>query len=145
MMTRQILIRPKEKGGIVSALLTLAFIGSIIFFLVKIAPIYYRYFELSNRFEATARMYGAGDYNQNRGRRDVEEKIREKLSVQLSELQIPAEPEEIIIERFGDSLRIELSYSVPLYLSLNLPFEFPLFDRQRPLYTFHFSIIAEGD
>ncbi len=102
-------------------------LGAIVYLLSKILPIYYSYYELENQMRAMIRV---ADQN-------TDEQIRKMLGDQMKVLKIPAEIEDVKIQRGSRTMLIELSYTEWL--------EVPLGSTYYELWEFDFDLRVEDD
>ena len=111
--------------------LTLAVFGTVTAVLVysayEIGPFFYDYMELENQMQSVIRV--AGEYT------DAE--IRQKLLYHIKKMEIPADPEQLRIERYANSMKISLPYQEVFYVTYR--------GKDYDLYTFKFNAAAEGN
>ena len=118
------LSRLRGESGI--SKITLAVFGTIFgvafFAIYNILPFYYYYFEIQNQAEAMARV--AQEYK--------DKEIRLRLEKAMSDYQIPAEPEDLKIQRMDGMIEISLEYEE----ILSVGFE----DRYWDIHVFPFHV-----
>lgn len=111
--------------------LTLLVFGSLVavalYSAYHIIPFYYYYYELVNQMEAAVRVASV----------ETDTELRKKLTYHIKKMELPVEPEELRIERGGDSIRISLRYSETFFV----PWRGSYID----IYTFPFYAQAEGE
>jgi Domain of unknown function (DUF4845) len=121
----------KRSGERGAGWLTLVVFGSIIgvvgYLAYNVLPFYYYYYELQNQFEATIRTASM----------ETDVDIRRRLTRRMQEMEIPADPEDLLIERDGGRMRIRLKYTEV--------FRIPWGDEDREVRRFDFDAYAEGD
>lgn len=110
--------------------LTLLVFGSLLLAVLYTAyhviPFYYYYYELVNQMEAAVKVASL----------ETDAELRKKLTYHIRKMQLPVDPEELRIERGGDSIRISLRYSETFFI--------PWRDRDIDIHTFPFYAEAEG-
>jgi hypothetical protein len=67
----------------------------------------------------------------------TDQEIRAKLLYHVKKLEIPIEPDDIVIERTNGFMSISFSYSEVFYLTWQ--------DKDYDLHTFHFDAYADGN
>jgi len=91
--------------------LTLVFFGTLTGVLVwagyNIIPFYYYYYELQNQFDAAIRV--ASEY--------TDQEIRQKLMYHIKKMEIPAEDEDLKINRYDNRMQISLDYAEEFYVT----------------------------
>ena len=124
----QILKGDSAEAGI--GKLTLLVFGSIVAAAVyaayNILPFYYYFYELQNQMEQLIKVAST----------ETDREIRQKLWAHVKYMQIPAQPENLRIEREGNTMRISLPYDEVFYLTWR--------GKDYTLYTFNFDAYAEG-
>lgn len=117
----------KNRSGI--GKLTILIFGTILFVVgwsaYHIMPFYYYFFELKNNMEQLAQM--AGEFE--------DEEIRKKIKMKIKELEIPADPERLIVSRYDGIMKISLPYEEVLYFTWD--------GKDHDLYVFKFLAEAE--
>ena len=101
--------------------------GAVIFLGYKITPFYYSYFELHNQLAA---MIAHGDTLK-------DEEIRKRAGKFIKDLQIPAEAQDLKIDRRDRHLKLSISYTEVLFIEVG--------SFSRDLWDFPFSIKVEGE
>ena len=91
-----------------------------------IFPFYYYYLELQNHMEQVIGVAST----------DTDQEIRQKLLYQIKKMQIPANPEDLKIERGDRTMKISLPYDEVFYITWR--------GKDYDLYTFNFVAAAEG-
>ncbi len=90
-----------EKGvGKLTLLVFGLLIGAVLYCSYHIMPFYYYYYELQNQMASLIKVASTNT--------DVE--IRRKLGQHMRRMDIPAEVEDVRIERFGEKMTISLEY-----------------------------------
>jgi hypothetical protein len=111
--------------------LTIAVFGTLlvaaIYTISEIGPIFYAYLEMENQMHQAVRVASI--------KTDAE--LRELLLPHMREQKIPAEPHDLIIERYATFITISLSYAE----TFSLPFGEKYYD----IYTFHFDLRAKEE
>lgn len=92
-----------------------------------VLPFYYYYYELKNHMFEAIRV--ASIY--------TDDELRQKLVYQIKWMEIPADPQELVIERSDGYMRISLSYDEVFYFTWQ--------GKDYEIYTFHFDAEEEGD
>ncbi len=82
-------------------------VGAIVYCVYNIAPFYYYFYELQNQFDAAIRV--ASEY--------TDQEIRTKLLYHMKKFEIPADAEELRIERYDDRMKISLDYTEVFYIT----------------------------
>lgn len=116
-----------ERGA--SSLTTLVFgvlLAAVLYVAYHVLPFYYYYLEMTNHMYEAVRV--ASQYS--------DKELREKLEFQMKWMQIPADPSDLQIERFGDTIRISLPYEEV--------FTIPWGDDEWEVHRFEFYAVAEG-
>ena len=90
-------------------------------------PFYYCYFELENQFASVIRVAST----------HTDQEIRQKLMYHIKKLEVPVDPEQLIIEREEGLMRISLEYQEVFYLTFQ--------DKDYDIYTFDFHAFSEGN
>ena len=103
-----------------------AVIGAALFYAYHVLPMYYYFYELQGQFQQSIKT--AGEF--------TDEEIRRRLLVQINEMEIPAEPEALEINRSDHQMRIRLKYKEY--------FEVPWQGKYHTLQTFVFDADASG-
>ena len=101
--------------------------GAVIYSAYNIVPFFYSYFEMHNQMLS---IIGKAD-----GLKDAE--IRKRLLGFIKELDIPADPKQLKIERRSQNMRIQLNYEEVF----SIPWRN---DQELEIYTFPFLIDVEG-
>ena len=104
-----------------------ALFGAIAFAVYNIAPFYYYYFELHNQMSA---IIPRGDILK-------DEEIRKRLAKVIKDLDIPAEPQDMIIDRRDRHIKLSISYTEVFYIKLG--------KRVIDIRDFPFSVQVEGE
>jgi hypothetical protein len=91
-----------------------------------IIPFYYDYYELQNQMDSLVRVSSM----------NTDQEIRDKLAAHLKRTNLPVTIEDFKFERYGESMRISVSYDEIFFISFQ--------GEDIELYTFHFDAIAEG-
>jgi Domain of unknown function (DUF4845) len=101
--------RDKERGGTrVNLLLAIIVMGSMIFAGVKIVPPYFAEFQIQDSMQTEARFAVSN--------RQTEKDIRDDIWRKVQELGIPAKQDDILIQANEGTVKISLSYTVPIDL-----------------------------
>lgn len=103
-----------------------AIFGAIAYTAYSVVPFFYCYFELHNQFLA---IIPAAD-----GLTD--QQVRQRLTKIMKDLDVPADPKELKIDRGDHKLRLRLSYDE----ILSIPWK----EKNYDLHSFHFDIDVEG-
>lgn len=103
----------------------LVLVGTATWVGYNVFPFYYYYYELLNQFDAAARVAST----------ETDASIREKLIYQIKHLGIPVAPEELVIQREGDQIRIVLDYEEVWYIEWQ--------DKEYIIYKFPFHAEAQ--
>lgn len=111
--------------------LTLLFFGSVLAVLLysayKIFPFFYYYLELQNQMEAAIRV----------AQTHTDDELRQKLLYHIKKMEIPmGAPENLLIERSADIMRVALAYEEVFYINWR--------EKDYVIYTFPFLAQAEG-
>ena len=118
----------KREGGI--SLLTTAIFGSILGAAVYVAyhvlPFYYDFYELKGHFEQSIKIAST----------ETDEEIRRRLMYHIKKFGIPCDPEDLKIERDGDTMKIRLKYRE----IFSIPWDAKLYD----IKFFDFDARASG-
>lgn len=98
--------RNSQRGeGKLKSIIALAIIAGIIYFMVKVIPVYVNNYELEDAMKSEARFASVN-------RRSAEE-VRNNIYAKIKELEIPARPEDIKIVPIGNNnVRITVTYTV---------------------------------
>lgn len=100
----------------------------VVFVAYNVLPFYYYYFEIENQFQAAIRVASTED----------DQAIREKLMYHIQKLQIPVEPDDLIIERMGGNhMRISLFWQEVFFITYQ--------DKDYDIWTFDFHAEVEDD
>lgn len=67
----------------------------------------------------------------------TDQELRQKLMYHIKKMEIPMEPEDLLMEREGRHMRISLEYEETFYVTFQ--------DKDYEIYTFPFHAYAEGD
>jgi hypothetical protein len=106
----------------ISLLVTVLFLGAVVYLGGQVANFYYSYYELEGLIENQAR----------KAQVFKDSEMRETIMNRIKELQIPIEdPEEIRINRIDGSIIIETSYDEVLFVEFG--------DKVYDLHVFHFA------
>lgn len=81
-------------------------IGVIVYCAAEILPFYYYYYELQNDIYSVSVV--ADQY--------TDDEVRQKILQRIKELEIPVEPESLIIERNTEDIRIAIKYEEEFYI-----------------------------
>jgi hypothetical protein len=100
--------------------------AAVVYTAFQIIPIYYNYFDLENQMYSLISVSGF----------NTDQEIRRKLSDHIRRTQLPAQIENLRIQRQGDSMRMSLDYKEV--------FEIGFRDRVYRIHTFAFRAQAEG-
>jgi len=107
-----------ERGGSkLNLIMTLLFLGAMIFIAVKLVPVYVANYEFQDSIESESRFALTG--YPKKGPDDVRDDIFRKAQ----DLGIPAKPEDIRVSMTNGEVSIGLDYSVPIDLKV---YEFTL-------------------
>lgn len=107
-------------------LLFILFVLAGVYVCSQVFPFYYSYYELKGLMESQAEKGGElkdGD-------------IKRVITRAIKKLEIPADPEELKINRFSGKIIIELKYSEMLYVDFGEGYDYDLWE-------FHFEPRAE--
>lgn len=111
--------------------LTLLVFGVIfsvaLFCAYKILPFYYYYYSLQEQMVQLARVANI----------HTDKEIRDKLAAHLKRYEIPASIDDLLIERNGGTVRMELAYDEFFYIEYQ--------GEVHDLHTFHFVAYAEEE
>lgn len=111
--------------------LTAIFFGGLVLITLYIGynvlPFFYYYFELKSQMESLIRV--APVY--------TNEQLREKLHYHMKQLKIPADINDVEIERAGNRIKMSLAYSETFYITYQ--------DKDYDVMTFDFLAEEEGD
>jgi hypothetical protein len=102
-------------------------VGAAVFAAYSIGPFFYCYFEIENQMASLIRVAST----------HTDQEIRSKLLYHIKKLEIPVEPDDIIIDRSEGFMSIGFSYSEVFYLTWR--------DKDYDLHTFHFDAYADGN
>ncbi len=120
--------RSKQAGiGKFSLLFFGTIIAALLFCGYQILPFYYYFYELQNHMAAEIRV----------GALEPDFKIRERLMEHVRWMKIPAEEEDLKIERIGARMKISLPYEEIFYITWQ--------GKEYDLHVFKFDAVAEGD
>lgn len=97
-------------------------LAAAVFSAYRIIPFYYYYYELENQMRALTRVASTHT--------DLE--LRKRITRHMRKMQIPADPEDVKIERDGDRIRMKLKYKEVFYVTL--------WDKDYDLYEFDFAV-----
>lgn len=103
-----------------------AIVGTAIYLAFEIMPFYYYYFELENQFKSHIRVAST----------HTDQEIRQKLLYHIKKLEIPCDPDDLIIERGRDDMMIRLKYTEV--------FEVYWDGKYHTIWTFPFDAKVEG-
>lgn len=113
-----------------AAAMTLAIFGAIVlgvgFYCYNVIPFYYYFYELQNQLDASVR---AADVVT-----DVE--IKKNIKRTIKELQIPVDPDSLLIERKDHFIRLQLKYREVFYVTFR--------GKDYDLQVFDFNAYSEG-
>ncbi|RIL06887.1 MAG: hypothetical protein DCC75_10460 [Proteobacteria bacterium] len=104
----------------------LVILGALVFCGYHILPFYYYYFDLENQFDQVIKVAST----------ETDQEIRRKLRYYIEKYEIPAEIEDLKIERDGNRMRISLPYKEIFYITWQ--------GKDYDLHTFEFHAYAEG-
>ena len=99
----------------------------VAFVAYHVLPFYYYYFELQEQMQQLVRV----------GSVDSDKELRAKLAAHLKRMEIPAEIDDVKIERAGDRVAISLDYDEVFYVTWH--------GKDYTLRVFHFHAYAEGE
>jgi hypothetical protein len=117
-----------EKGiGKLTLLVFGGLVGSALYCSYYILPFYYYFYEMQNQMEQVIKIAST----------DTDEEIHKKLATFMKRIEIPAEPEDIRIERDGHNMKIALDYEE----IFDVEFDGKVYYTRR----FPFHARAEGD
>lgn len=102
--------RSRERGA---SKLTLIVFGSILIAAIycawRIAPFYYYFYEMQNQMQAAIRVASI----------ESDQEIRKKLVRQMKTLDLPADPEKLMISRDAGVMTIDLKYKEVFDIEFN--------------------------
>jgi hypothetical protein len=101
-------------------------VAGVIYVAYAVGPFFYYFYELENHFAACIRV--ASSYS--------DKELREKILYQLKWLDIPADAEDLKIERESGVMRISLPYEEVWIIEWQ--------GREHEIYKFKFTAFAEG-
>lgn len=81
----------------------------VIFVGFRIIPFYYYYYELRGQIHSVSRV--ASEHS--------DKELRRRILAKIKELDIPANPDSLIINRYDNSIRVMLEYNEEFYLTYN--------------------------
>ena len=119
--------RLAESGASKLTLLVFGLIAGVVGFVVyNVLPFFYCYYEMQNQMDQIVRVASTVD--------DAE--VRKRLWYHVKKCEIPAEPEDLHIERTTDGLKVWMPYQEI--------FSVPWGDKEYEIYTFKFYPNAES-
>jgi hypothetical protein len=98
----------------------------IVYVAYHILPFYYYYFEMQNQMQAVIRLAST----------HTDQQIRKKLAYHMVKMDIPASPDELLISRQEDFMKISLKYKEV--------FSIPWGMDEKVIYVFDFKPEAQG-
>lgn len=101
-------------------------IGAITYTAYHVLPFYYDFYELQGHFEQSLKIAST----------ETDEEIRKRLMYHIKKYGIPCDPEDLKIERDGDSMKISLKYKEI--------FSIPWDGKEYDLHVFDFHAKAAG-
>jgi len=101
-------------------------VGAIIFCAYHILPFYYYYFELQEQFEALVRVAEV----------NTDQELRSKIRSYLRRAEIPAEADEVRIDRDGGRISLTLDYQEVFFIRFR--------GKEYDIKTFDFHVHADG-
>lgn len=99
--------RSQRGAGRITTLVFGTLLFGTLYCAYQIIPFYYYYYELVNQFESHARV----------AQTFTDKEIRHKLWTLIKQMQIPARPEDLKIERNDGKINIRLRYQEKFYVS----------------------------
>jgi hypothetical protein len=118
-------IRAERGLGKLTLLVFGTIIGVVLYSAYNIIPFYYYYYELMNQMRSVIRVASTED----------DATIRERLWYHIRKMGLPAQPEDLIIERYHETMRIALDYEEVFYVSWG--------DKDYTIYQFPFHAEVE--
>ena len=100
-------------------------VGASLFCAYNILPFYYYYYELVNQMEAVTKVASV----------ETDQEIRQRLMYHIKKMEIPADPEDLKIERDGNIMRISLPYEEVFYVNFG--------GKEYEIYRFPFHAYVE--
>lgn len=88
----------------------------------QVGPFYYYAAELENQFKAAIDVASV----------HTDQEIRQKIMYHVKKLEIPCDPDDLIIERDFDTMRVSLEYSEVFFITFR--------DKDYEIHTFHFDL-----
>jgi len=109
----------EEGKGTVGCIISIILVAIVIFLAVKLAPVYFNYYEFKGALQQTVSRAGA--------KSTVDDAIIQELIKTAENSNIALKKENIKIRRFSGQLVIEVEYSVPVsFLIMNRDLNFKL-------------------
>lgn len=93
----------------------------------NILPFFYYYYQIQSDFESAIKVAGVA----------TDRELRYRLMQEIKHMELPVEPDDLVIIRDGHHMKISLAYQEIFYITYK--------DKDYDLYTFDFVAEAEGD
>jgi hypothetical protein len=125
-LIRELSAGPQSGASKITLIVFGALIAVVTFCAYKILPFYYYYYDFQNQMEQVIRVAST----------TTDKEIRQKLVYYMHSFDIPAAPEELKIQREGNTMKISLPYQEVFYITWR--------GKDYDLYVFKFHAYAEG-